>query len=411
MGRYVVVLGAQWGDEGKGKIVDMLAAKASVVVRFQGGHNAGHTLVLNGQRTALHLVPSGILHPGTRCMLGNGVAVSPHALLREIEGLEAAGVSVRERLTISPACPLLLPSHAALDIAQEARRQGQRLGTTGCGIGPAYEDKAARRGLRCGDLSDPERLAEGIRELVAYHNFLLVEYYGAESVDIPALIDACLRHGEALRPMLADVGEALHRARDDNVLFEGAQGSELDLDHGTYPFVTSSNTTAAAAALGSGCGPLHLDAVLGVTKSYATRVGAGPFATELSDAIGAALLERGQEYGTTTGRQRRCGWLDAAALSRAVRINSITGLALTKLDVLDAFERIALCVAHDGERPVYETMPGWQESTAGMNALAQLPDTARAYIERIEALTGVPVDLVSTGQDRAATAIVRDPYA
>ena len=414
MGRNVVVLGAQWGDEGKGKIVDMLAGQASIVVRFQGGHNAGHTLVLNGRRTALHLIPSGILHPRTRCMLGNGVAVAPSALLGEIDGLEAAGVSVRERLTVSPACPLLLPSHAALDLAQEGRRQERRLGTTGRGIGPAYEDKVARRGLRCGDCADSARLAESIRALAEYHNFLLVEYYGTEPEDVDAMIDTCLRQSEALRPMLGDVAEALRRARvrGENVLFEGAQGSLLDVDHGTYPFVTSSNTAAAAAALGSGLGPLDLDAVLGVTKSYATRVGAGPFPTELGngDAVGAMLLERGQEYGTTTGRQRRCGWLDAEFLRRSVQVNSITGLALTKLDVLDGLDAIQLCVAHDDGRPVYETLPGWRQSTAGMSEPSRLPAGARAYIERIEALTGVPVDLISTGEDRAATMIIRHPY-
>ncbi len=412
MSRSVVVLGAQWGDEGKGKIVDMLTDSVAAVVRFQGGNNAGHTLVINGQRTALHLIPSGILHAHVRCMLGNGVVVAPEALLLEIDRLEAMGVSVRERLSISVACPLLLPSHAALDTAQETRRQGQRLGTTGRGIGPAYEDKVARRGLRCGDCSDPERLANGVRALGEYHNFLLTEYYRAEPVAIDAMVEGCLRHAEALRPMLGDVSAALRDARQrrENILFEGAQGSLLDIDHGSYPFVTSSNTAAAAAALGSGCGPLHLDAVLGVTKAYSTRVGAGPFPTELHGELAETLRERGQEYGTTTGRRRRCGWLDSVLLRQAVQINSITSLALTKLDVLDTLDAIKICVDRDGDEPVYETMPGWNESTVGASQWAHLPAAARSYVDRVSALAGTPVDLISTGQERSAALVIRHPY-
>lgn len=430
MGKNVVVLGSQWGDEGKGKVVDLLTDQVSTVARFQGGHNAGHTLVIEGVKTALHLIPSGILRDGVTCVIGNGVVLAPDALIREMEQLEARGVPVRDRLRISPACPLILPHHVALDQAREAARGSDKIGTTGRGIGPAYEDKVARRGLRVGDLMNPERFASKLLEVMEYHNFVLVNYYKASSVDYQQTLELALGWREELKPMVMDVVELLHHEREQgrNILFEGAQGALLDIDHGTYPFVTSSNTTAGGTATGSGFGPLYLDYVLGITKAYTTRVGSGPFPTELDCAIGRHLAEKGHEVGTTTGRQRRCGWFDAVAVRHAARINSISGLCLTKLDVLDGLESINICTGYtdisgvpvsmpcDAEGwgevvPVYETLPGWSDSTVGVQTLAELPANARAYIRRIEELTGCPIDIISTGPDRVETIILRHPFA
>jgi len=429
MGRNVVVLGTQWGDEGKGKIVDLLTEEAAAVVRFQGGHNAGHTLVIDGEKTVLHVIPSGILRDGVECLIGNGVVLSAEALLKEITELEARGVPVRERLTISPACPLILPYHVALDQARERRRGEKKIGTTGRGIGPAYEDKVARRGLRLGDLTDPQRFADILREVLDYHNHALIHYYQADPLDFDEVLDQARREGEQLLPMMGDVTGCLHEHREAgaNIMFEGAQGSLLDIDHGTYPYVTSSNTTAGGTATGSGFGPLYLDYVLGITKAYTTRVGSGPFPTELFDAVGQRLAERGHEFGATTGRPRRCGWFDAVALRAAVNINSISGICLTKLDVLDGLETISVCVgytdkqgnaisgpsgslSYDSLVPVYEELAGWEESTVGAKSIEQLPENARAYIARLEALVGAPIDIVSTGPDREETIVLRDPF-
>ena len=429
MGRNVVVLGTQWGDEGKGKIVDLLTEKAAAVVRFQGGHNAGHTLVIDGEKTVLHVIPSGILRDGVECLIGNGVVLSAEALLKEIAELETRGVPVRERLMISPACPLILPYHVALDQARERRRGEKKIGTTGRGIGPAYEDKVARRGLRLGDLSDPQRFADILREVLDYHNHALIHYYQADPLDFDEVLDQSRREGEQLLPMMGDVTGRLHEHREAgaNIMFEGAQGSLLDIDHGTYPYVTSSNTTAGGTATGSGFGPLYLDYVLGITKAYTTRVGSGPFPTELFDAVGQRLAERGHEFGATTGRPRRCGWFDAVALRAAVNINSISGICLTKLDVLDGLETISVCVgytdkqgnaisgpsdslSYDSLVPVYEELAGWEESTVGAKSIEQLPENARAYIARLEALVGAPIDIVSTGPDREETIVLRDPF-
>jgi len=430
MGKNVVVLGTQWGDEGKGKVVDLLTDQVSTVARFQGGHNAGHTLVIEGKKTALHLIPSGILRAGVTCVIGNGVVLAPDALIREIEQLEDNGVPVRDRLRISPSCPLILPYHVALDVARETARGNAKIGTTGRGIGPAYEDKVARRGLRVGDLLHPRRFADKLREVLEYHNFTLVNYYRAEAVDFQHVLDLALLWAEQLKPLVADVTDWLHgeRERGGNILFEGAQGSLLDIDHGTYPFVTSSNTTAGGAATGSGFGPLYLDYVLGITKAYTTRVGSGPFPTELECEVGKHLGEKGREFGTTTGRQRRCGWFDAVAVRHAVRINSVSGLCLTKLDVLDGLDSLNICVAYknaSGENltmpydaeswsdvvPVYETLPGWTQSTVGVKQLSDLPEAARAYISRLEELAGCPIDIVSTGPDRVETIVLRHPFA
>ena len=429
MGRNVVVLGTQWGDEGKGKIVDLLTEEAAAVVRFQGGHNAGHTLVIYGEKTVLHVIPSGILREGVECLIGNGVVLSAEALLKEITELEARGVPVRERLTISPACPLILPYHVALDQARERRRGEKKIGTTGRGIGPAYEDKVARRGLRLGDLTDPQRFADILREVLDYHNHALIHYYQADPLDFDEVLEQACREGEQLLPMMGDVTGRLHEHREAgaNIMFEGAQGSLLDIDHGTYPYVTSSNTTAGGTATGSGFGPLYLDYVLGITKAYTTRVGSGPFPTELFDAVGQRLAERGHEFGATTGRPRRCGWFDAVALRAAVNINSISGICLTKLDVLDGLETISVCVgytdkqgnaisgpsdslSYDSLVPVYEELAGWEESTVGAKSIEQLPENARAYIARLEALVGAPIDIVSTGPDREETIVLRDPF-
>jgi adenylosuccinate synthase len=401
-----------------------------LVARFQGGHNAGHTLVIDGKKTALHLVPSGILREHVTCVIGNGVVVAPDALLKEIGMLEERGVEVRDRLKVSGSCPLILPYHIALDNAREAQRGNAKIGTTGRGIGPAYEDKVARRGLRIGDMANMERFAEKLKEVLEYHNFSLTQYYKAEAVDFDQTLALATQWAEALLPMKADVTKILHDAREagENILFEGAQGSLLDIDHGTYPFVTSSNTTAGGTATGTGFGPLYLDYVLGITKAYTTRVGSGPFPTELKCKIGQYLGEKGHEFGTTTGRERRCGWFDAVALRQAVRINSISGICLTKLDVLDGLDEIKICVGYqkaDGTdagmpmhaddfetiTPVYESMPGWTDVTVGAQRIEDLPQAARAYILRIEELTGAPVDVVSTGPDRVETIVLRHAFA
>lgn len=430
MGKNVVILGTQWGDEGKGKIVDLLTEQVSCVVRFQGGHNAGHTLVIDGEKTVLHLIPSGILRDNVICAIGNGVVLAPDALMKEMQMLEEKGVPVRERLRISAACPLILPYHVALDKAREQARGNAAIGTTGRGIGPAYEDKVARRGLRLGDMFHRERFAAKLGEVLDYHNFQLKNYYKADTVDFNQVLEEAMAMGEDLRPMVADIPDMLHRYREqgDNIMFEGAQGTLLDIDHGTYPYVTSSNTTAGGTATGSGFGPLYLDYVLGITKAYTTRVGSGPFPTELFDDTGRHLAEKGHEFGSTTGRPRRCGWFDAVALRRAAQINSITGLCLTKLDVLDGLDTIQICVGYQGKdgevvpspvdsesyealEPVYEEYPGWSESTVGAKSLEDLPSNAVKYIEKIEEAVGVGIDIISTGPDRNETIIKRNPFA
>lgn len=429
MGKNVVVLGTQWGDEGKGKIVDLLTDKASAVVRFQGGHNAGHTLVIDGEKTVLHLIPSGILRENVQCLIGNGVVLSPHALLKEMKQLEETGVPVRERLRLSPACPLILPYHIALDQAREIARGNAKIGTTGRGIGPAYEDKVSRRGLRLGDLQDREMFAKKLEEVMTYHNFMLENYYKVEPVSYEAVLQECFEMAEELLPLVVDVTAKLHdmRKAGQNIMFEGAQGSLLDIDHGTYPYVTSSNTTAGGTSTGSGFGPLYLDYILGITKAYTTRVGGGPFPTELDCEIGQRLAERGHEFGSTTGRARRCGWFDAVALKHAIQVNSVSGICLTKLDVLDGLEEIKICNGYkdaegndvyslngseDYEKvtPQYLSVPGWSESTIGAQSLEQLPENARAYIAKLEALMETPIDIVSTGPDRVETIVLRDPY-
>jgi len=426
MAKSVVVLGTQWGDEGKGKIVDLLTDQASVAVRFQGGHNAGHTLVINGEKTVLHLLPSGILRESVMCVIGNGVVLSLDALVKEITALEDKQIFVRDRLRISGACPLILPSHIALDQARELKKGEGKIGTTGRGIGPAYEDKVGRRGIRLAETLNEERFAEKLKELTEYHNFMLENYYGVEPVDFEATLVSQLALARNLRPLIDDTIELLHSRRKAgaDILFEGAQGSLLDIDHGTYPFVTSSNTTAGGTATGSGYGPLYLDYVLGITKAYTTRVGSGPFPTELFDEVGAHLASVGHEKGATTGRDRRCGWFDAAAVRFAVRINSVSGICLTKLDVLDGLKTIRVCVGYKGQgdsasgslmdidsykalEPIYEDLPGWTESTVGAKSLDELPENARAYIRYIEAAIEVPVDIISTGPDREETIILR----
>lgn len=431
MGKNVVILGTQWGDEGKGKIVDLLTGDVDAVVRFQGGHNAGHTLVIGQEKTVLHLIPSGILREHVACMIGNGVVLSPEALLKEIENLESRGVPVRERLTISPACPLILPYHVSLDLAREEKRgEGRKIGTTGRGIGPAYEDKVARRGLRVGDLAKPAEFAEKLRENMEYHNFVLKQFYGVEALDEKAVLDQCMAHAETLLPMTEDVTGRLHdmRKAGKNILFEGAQGSLLDIDLGTYPYVTSSNTTAGGTATGSGFGPLYLDYVLGITKAYTTRVGSGPFPTELFDEVGAQLAKRGHEFGSTTGRARRCGWFDAVALRHAIQINSVSGICLTKLDVLDGLEEVHVCVGYQtakGEKldrppvaiedfetltPIYESLPGWKESTQGLRSWDDLPANAASYIRFLEKQIEAPIDIISTGAERNETIVMRHPF-
>ena len=429
MGKNVVVIGTQWGDEGKGKIVDLLTDRASAVVRFQGGHNAGHTLVIDGNKTVLHLIPSGILRVGVRCLIGNGVVLSPAALLEEIRMLEASGIPARERLGISESCALILPYHIALDQAREAARGKKAIGTTGRGIGPAYEDKVSRRGIRLGEMLDPDHFRERLAEVMEYHNFALQNYFKTEPVDFHSVLDEALAQAEQIAPLAADVPGVLHklRAQGESIMFEGAQGALLDIDHGTYPYVTSSTTTAGGAASGSGVGPRALDYVLGIVKAYTTRVGAGPFPTELFDDDGKHLGERGHEFGATTGRQRRCGWLDVVALRRSLEVNSVTGMCITKLDVLDGLETLKIAVAYkyqgkeisvppvgaDGFEkcePVYVELPGWQESTVGAKRMAELPQNARDYLRKIEQLTGVSVDVVSTGPDRLETVVLRHPF-
>ena len=429
MTRAVAVIGMQWGDEGKGKIVDRLTDRASVVARFQGGHNAGHTLVIDGERTVLHLVPSGVMREGVRCLIGHGVVLSPAAFVEEMSMLAERGVPAAERVRVSDACPLILPYHAAIDRARERARGSAAIGTTGRGIGPAYEDKAARRAMRIGDLLDPARLDEKLRALHEYHNFMLTRWFGADPIDIEEVRDALGAALERIRPLVADVPGALHAALDagEGVLLEGAQGAGLDIDQGTFPFVTSSNTTAGNAAAGSGLGPRDVGYVLGIAKAYATRVGGGPFPTELHDDVGRHLAARGSEFGATTGRPRRCGWLDVAGLRRAVRINSVSGLGITKLDVLDELAELRLCTGYriGGERrntppgsaeelgrcePVYEDLPGWRSPTVGVRSRDGLPPNARAFIERIESLAGVPIDIVSTGAGRDETILERHPF-
>ncbi|MDP0561401.1 MAG: adenylosuccinate synthase [Candidatus Endonucleobacter sp. (ex Gigantidas childressi)] len=432
MGNTAVVLGTQWGDEGKGKIVDLLTEQADVVVRYQGGHNAGHTLVIDGEKTVLHLIPSGILRDGVVCYIGNGVVLSPEALLKEMTQVEKRGVPVRERLKLSSSCSLLLPYHVALDNAQESAldKYKSKIGTTGRGIGPAYEDKVARRGLRLIDLLRPDRFAQKLKEVMGYHNFILKNYYKNKEVDYQMVLDQALVMGDKLLPLIEQVTDRLHEhlTKGDRILFEGAQGSMLDIDHGTFPFVTSSNTTAGGVSTGSGVGPLSLDYVLGITKAYTTRVGEGPFPTELHCDVGRHLGEVGHEFGATTGRPRRCGWFDAVAVRQAIKINSISGLCLTKLDVLDGLDTIKICVDYknaQGEsvatpavdvedykalEPVYEDMPGWDVSTKGVTALEELPAKAKAYLKRLEEVAGAPIHIVSTGPERLATIILEQPF-
>jgi adenylosuccinate synthase len=429
MSRCVVIIGLQWGDEGKGKVVDLLTDRAGIVARFQGGHNAGHTLVVDGEKTVLHLIPSGILRPDVSCVIGHGVVLSPVALLEEMDMLAARGVPVAERLVVSEACPLILPYHMALDAARERARGNTPIGTTGRGIGPAYEDKVSRRGLRLSDLLDAERFTTKLEEVLDYHNFVLTHYYKADALSLGAIRDELLAAGDRIRPLVADVPAILAAARAGTrgVLLEGAQGALLDIDQGTYPYVTSSNTNAGSATTGLGLGPRDIDYVLGIVKAYTTRVGAGPFPTELFDDVGAHLGKHGNEFGATTGRPRRCGWIDVVALRRIVQVNSVSGLCITKLDVLDALENIKLCVAYrlDGKEldtppvdsdalarcePVYEKMPGWRTSTVGLESADALPANARSYLERLQGLVGAPVDIISTGPDRRETIITRHPF-
>ncbi len=427
MGKNVVVLGSQWGDEGKGKIVDLLTEKAAAVARFQGGHNAGHTLVVDGKKTVLHLIPSGILREGVTCFIGNGVVLAPDALLKEMKNLEDNNVPVRDRLRVSPNCPLIMPYHVALDQAREAKLAGGKIGTTGRGIGPAYEDKVARRAIKLADLFR-EDLPEKLRNLIDYHNFQLTQYYQVDGIDFDETLKLCHEWREELKDLVTDVTDDLDKLRREgkNLMFEGAQGTLLDIDHGTYPFVTSSSVTAGGVSTGTGIGPLYLDYVLGITKAYTTRVGSGPFPTELFDDVGAHLAKVGHEFGATTGRARRCGWFDAEGLRRAVVLNSMSGICLTKLDVLDGLDELLIGVgyelpenecagAHDAEfyesvTPKYETLKGWSESTVGITNYDDLPENAKIYIKRIEALIDCPVDIISTGPDRDETIILRDPY-
>ncbi len=429
MGKNVVVIGTQWGDEGKGKVVDLLTERVSAVVRFQGGHNAGHTLVIDGEKTVLHLIPSGMLRTNVQCLIGNGVVLSLPALFAEIESLTARGIPVLERLKISPACPLILPSHVSLDQARELARGEQAIGTTGRGIGPAYEDKVARRALRVADLFNERQFAEKLRALLEYHNFILKKYLQTDTVDFSRVLNECVLLGEKTKPMVADVTAILGdlQARGESVMFEGAQGALLDVDMGTYPFVTSSNTTAGGAATGTGIGPRYVDYVLGVVKAYTTRVGSGPFPTELFDETGDHLARVGDEFGATTGRPRRCGWFDAVSLKRSILNNSVSGLCVTKLDVLDGLDTIRLCVGYDIEdgqtqvppcgaesldrcKPVYQDLPGWQESTTGVTKYSDLPANARHYLETIQETVSTPIDIISTGPGREQTVILRHPF-
>ena len=429
MGKNVVILGAQWGDEGKGKIVDLLTDQATLVVRFQGGHNAGHTLVIDGNKTALHLVPSGILRPTVRCLIGNGVVLAPDALIKEIEMLENAGVAVRDRLMISDACPLILPTHVAIDVSREKSKGSDKIGTTGRGIGPAYEDKVGRRSIRVSDLKDLEKLESKLREVIEYHNFLLQEYFKTDRFDFREVFDLVKLWAQELLPLIVDSTEVIHSAKEDeeNILFEGAQGTLLDIDHGTYPFVTSSNTTAGSSITGTGLGPLFLDEIIGIVKAYTTRVGSGPFPTELTCEIGELISKKGKEFGTTTGRARRCGWFDVIALRKAVKINSLSGICLTKLDVLDDLDEINVCIGYsnsegkevsfpsDGDAlneitPKYETVAGWNCCTEGIQSVEELPENARRYVSFLERLLGVPITIISTGPDRVDTIVIDHPF-
>ncbi|MAA71860.1 MAG: adenylosuccinate synthase [Bermanella sp.] len=430
MGKNVVVLGTQWGDEGKGKIVDLLTEKATAVVRFQGGHNAGHTLVIDGVKTALHLIPSGILRDGVQCIIGNGVVVAPDALLKEVRALEERGVPVMERLRLSHASPLILPYHVALDQAREIKRGNAKIGTTGRGIGPAYEDKVARRGLRVGDLYQPE-FADKLKEVMEFHNFSLKNYYNVDEVSYEETLASCMDWAAQIKDIVVDAVDLVHTIRiaGGDIMFEGAQGTLLDIDHGTYPFVTSSNTTAGGVACGSGVGPLYLDQIMGITKAYTTRVGSGPFPTELpsEEGVGEHLARVGHEKGTTTGRSRRCGWFDAALVKHSIRVNSVNAICLTKLDVLDGLDVVKVCVGYkdaDGNMmnvpasadqfekitPVYEELPGWSESTVGANKLEQLPENAKAYVRFIEKAIEAPIDIISTGPDRVETIVLRHSF-
>ncbi|BAV33618.1 adenylosuccinate synthetase [Sulfuricaulis limicola] len=429
MAKNVVVIGTQWGDEGKGKIVDLLTDKAHAVVRFQGGHNAGHTLVINGRKTVLHLIPSGVLRDGVMCLIGNGVVLSVAALFEEMDELTRNGVDVAQRLRVSESCPVILPHHVALDHAREKARGKAAIGTTGRGIGPAYEDKVSRRGLRVGDLLDTKTFPDKLRDVMEYHNYALKNYFHCDTVDYRKTLDECLQLAERLRPLVADIPELLHQYGRDGkrVMFEGAQGALLDIDHGTYPYVTSSNTCAGAAATGSGVGPGSLEYVLGITKAYTTRVGAGPFPTELNDGVGDRLGERGKEFGATTGRKRRCGWYDAVIMRRSNQLNGVTGLCVTKLDVLDGLDTIRICTAYRYEgktrttppsgaealakcEPVYEEVPGWTESTLGVRRFDKLPANAQQYLKKIEECTEARIDIISTGAERDDTIILRHPF-
>jgi len=429
MNKSIVVLGTQWGDEGKGKIVDLLSRDADAVVRFQGGHNAGHTLVIDGHKTVLHLIPSGILQPEVECFIGNGVVLSLKALRKEIEELEAKGVDVRPRIRISPACAIIMPWHEMLDRAREEARGARAIGTTCRGIGPAYEDKVARRGLRTSDLLDPDTLTDKIEHILDFHNFVLSERFGMEPLSVQAMVEEALELGAYFKDQVADVSGRLYELRDQGkrVMFEGAQGSLLDIDHGTYPYVTSSNTTIGGVCTGAGVGPNAIDYVLGITKAYVTRVGGGPFPTELFDEVGERLAKMGDEFGATTGRPRRCGWLDAVALRRMVNLNGVSGFCVTKLDVLDGLEEIKICTAYrlNGElldappldshswadlEPVYETFPGWTESSRGATSMEDLPANARSYLKAMEELCGAPVHIVSTGPDRVESIVIKYPF-
>ncbi len=429
MSNNVVVTGTQWGDEGKGKIVDLLTEGADVVVRFQGGHNAGHTLVIDGNKTVLHLIPSGILRENVRCLIGNGVVLSPSALLDEIATLESKGLAIRDRIGISPACQIILPYHVALDQAREIHRGNKAIGTTGRGIGPAYEDKVSRRGLRVADLLKKDGLLEKLREVLDYHNFALEHYFKRPTVDLLETFELAAAQGEELAPMVTDVADALYQVDQEGgkILFEGAQGMLLDIDHGTYPYVTSSNTTTGAAAAGSGIGPGMLGHILGITKAYTTRVGGGPFPTELFDENGSKLAKRGHEFGATTGRPRRCGWFDAVTMRRSARVNGLSSLCITKLDVLDGFEEIKICTAYEcgnqryevspqsaeqleGCKPIYESLPGWGAQSCCVKSFEDLPQNARAYLDRLSELLEVEISIVSVGADRADTLVLKDPF-
>ena len=429
MSRNVVVIGTQWGDEGKGKIVDLLTDKASAVVRFQGGHNAGHTLVIEGKKTVLHLIPSGILREKVSCLIGNGVVLAIDALIKEANSLKEGGIPVYERLKLSLGCPLILPSHVALDVAREKAKGSKAIGTTGRGIGPAYEDKVARRGLRVSDLLSADDFSIKLKEILDYHNFLLDKYYNEETVEFSKTLDEMLSHAEVIVPMATDITKILHDLSnsDKSILFEGAQGSFLDIDHGTYPFVTSSNTVAASASTGTGVGPRSLDYILGIVKAYTTRVGAGPFPTELFNEQGSYLAREGAEFGATTGRPRRCGWFDAISLRHSIVNSSVSGLCITKLDVLDGLDTIDICVGYKlGNKvikhmpdliskfsecePIYESWPGWKKSTLGISSFNDLPKRAHDYLSRIEDLVGAPIDIVSTGPDREHTIIKNHPF-